>query len=447
MRHFDQRRRAAAEIERLNEDLRHRVDELQTMFDVIPVGVVVADDRECRSMRGNAVMTRILGVPPGKSLSKSAPEGERPEYRAMADGRELAPEELPMQRAAATGATLQNVELELVVGDRRVELCGNVVPLRDARGQPRGAVGAFWDGADFRAREERLIDERDAAEAAVAARDDALATVSHDLRTPLSATKLLATYLKSERVVEGEELRSIADDIIRMCDAQNQLVNDVLDLTRLTHGKLVVEKRPIRLADVVRASCETVRVVAEAKGVHLSVASAHGDGDGDGDGEGARVLGDAARLQQVFWNLLSNAVKFTPSGGRVDVSLRRAGPAMAEVRFADTGRGIDPRLLHNIFDRFWKGSSRADLLNRTGLGLGLAIARHIVELHDGTITAESDGDGHGSTFTVRLPLATDAADGQEQVVRLGTGGTRSQVDEANATPSGEQLGTSPLPPG
>lgn len=411
LRHFAHRRRARAEIDRLNEDLHRKVDELEKLFNVVPVGVIITEDPQCLSMRGNAVMAGMLGVPPGFNLSKSAPGDEQPGYRVFAAGRELGPEELPMQVAASTGAAAKDVEFDLLLGDRTVALCGNVVPLLDGRGRPRGAVGAFWDCADWRAREERLLDERDAAEAAAAAKEDMLVTVSHDLRTPLAAIRLLATILK-RKPVEQVETGDIADRILRMCDAQGRLMDDVLDLARITHGKLTLDKQPVGLADVVRAACDMVRPVAEAGGIRLDIAIADGE---------HRVMGEFARLQQVLWNLLSNALKFTPTDGSVGVSLRRAGPAV-EVRVADTGRGIDPNVLPHIFDRFWKGSSHSGALDRSGLGLGLAIAKHVVELHDGTITAESDGKDRGAAFTVRLPLADDRKDGERtEVVSLGGG--------------------------
>ena len=399
LRHFAARRGARLRIEALNEDLRRKVEELQSLVDVMPVGVVISQDPEGKVIRGNAVMAGLLGIPRDTNVSLSAPPQERPPYRVFMDGRELRPEDLPVQAAAARGQSFDNVELEVVTGERTLRLCGNVVPLRDGAGRARGAVGAFWDAAVFAAREERLIEERDAAEAAAAATEDLVATVSHDLRTPLHAVKLLTSTLWHDAPPDADETRQTADRILRLCDAQARLISDVLDLTRISHGRLTVDRRPVRLADVAGAACDTVRPVAEAAGVRLDLSAEDG---------GVIVKADAPRLQQVFWNLLSNAVKFTGRGGRVSLALRRFGGDV-EARVCDTGEGIAPEELPHLFDRFWKGE-RPGRRNRSGLGLGLAIARHVVELHDGSIAAESEGKGRGAAFIVRLPTLDAGAE-------------------------------------
>lgn len=180
--------------------------------------------------------------------------------------------------------------------------------------------------------------------------------------------------------------------IERSAKTQLKMVNDLLDLGRISTGKLKIDPRPTRLASAVAAALDASRPAAAAKSIELTSAI---------DPEGSEVYGDPVRLQQVVWNLLSNALKFTDAGGRVDVTLRRAGGVMA-LSVADSGQGIEPELLPHVFDRFRQGDS-STTRHTSGLGLGLALVREIVALHGGTASAASDGHGRGSTFRVNLP--------------------------------------------
>jgi signal transduction histidine kinase len=184
------------------------------------------------------------------------------------------------------------------------------------------------------------------------------------------------------------------ETIERNAHVQEQLIADILDVSRIVTGRLRLDLRPIDLAPVVDAAIETLQPSAAAKGVDLSCTL----------GRTGKVLGDPDRLQQVVWNLLSNAIKFTPAGGRVSVALTRAGAA-AVISVVDTGEGIPESLLPYVFDRFTQGDSSVTRLHG-GLGLGLSIVRHIVELHGGQVSARSEGSGRGATFSVRLPLRT-----------------------------------------
>ena len=223
------------------------------------------------------------------------------------------------------------------------------------------------------------------------AKDEFLATLSHELRTPMTSIMGWAQVL-GEEAVDSATLRLGIDAINKGARAQAQLIDDLLDVSRITAGKMRIEAHPLELGPVIVAAMETVRAAAQAKGLRL---------DPQLDG-GVRVSGDGHRLQQVVWNLLSNAVKFTPEEGQVFVSLRVDDrDAVIEVR--DTGEGIDPAFMPYLFERFRQADSSATRTHM-GLGLGLAIVRHLVELHGGTITAESRGPGKGSTFRVRLPL-------------------------------------------
>ena len=242
------------------------------------------------------------------------------------------------------------------------------------------------------------------------AKDDFLATLSHELRTPMTSIMGWSQMLSEEEL--DPHTRDTAIDAIRKSGRiQAQLIDDLLDVSRITAGKMKIETRPVELGPVVTNAIETVQAAADAKGVHLRASL----------GPPVQVTGDQHRLQQVVWNLLSNAVKFTPAGGDVFVAVREEnGQALIEVR--DTGQGIEPEFMPYLFERFRQADS-SPTRSHMGLGLGLAIVRHLVELHGGTIAAESTGPGKGSTFRVRLPLAREpfiaaavreeAADGHE----------------------------------
>ncbi len=223
-------------------------------------------------------------------------------------------------------------------------------------------------------------------------KDEFLATLSHELRTPLTAILGWASMLAAGDLNAHEATRAVAA-IERNARAQRQIVEDVLDVSRIITGKLRLEMRPVELKTLVQDAVESVRPAAEAKGVYLSTLLAPEVGE---------VTGDPDRLQQVLWNLLSNAVKFTPAGGRVEIELRREGPRTS-LRVSDTGEGIAPEFLPHVFDRF-RQADMGTTRQHGGLGLGLAIVRHLVELHGGEVAAESAGRGQGSTFTLRLPL-------------------------------------------
>ncbi|HYO62820.1 MAG TPA: PAS domain S-box protein [Pyrinomonadaceae bacterium] len=223
-------------------------------------------------------------------------------------------------------------------------------------------------------------------------KDEFLATVSHELRTPLTAILGWAHMLR--RDIGDETTRRHALEVIeRNAYAQKQLIEDILEVSRVVTGKVRVEVRPVELVPVVEAAREAVQPAAEAKGIRMESAY---------DVEAASVSGDPDRLQQVVWNLLTNAVKFTPQGGRVSIRVARAGAA-AEVSVSDTGEGIPPEFLPHVFERF-RQADMGTTRRHGGLGLGLSIVRHLVEMHGGSVRAESGGAGRGSTFTVRLPL-------------------------------------------
>jgi PAS domain S-box-containing protein len=331
--------------------------------------------------------------------------------------------EVPLARAVRTGemvllGTLENLEppyahlnyLHAMNGSRALA----AVPLM-VEGRPIGAMGLTFgevqafgeDDRSFmlaiarqcaqaleRARlyqaEHRLRAE---AEEANRTKDEFLATLSHELRTPLTAIIGWTKMLRMKELDEETAAHAL-DTVERNAKAQAQLVEDLLDVSRIITGKLRLDVRPTELVPVVEAAMDAVRPAAAAKGIELRTAM---------DPQAGPVPGDAARLQQVAWNLISNAVKFTGKGGRVDVRLERVD-SHVELKVSDTGQGIPPEFLPYVFDRFRQADGSTTRLHG-GLGLGLAIARHLVELHGGAVRAESPGAGHGATFTVELPVA------------------------------------------
>jgi PAS domain S-box-containing protein len=246
-------------------------------------------------------------------------------------------------------------------------------------------------------------------------KDEFLATVSHELRTPLTAILGWAHMLRTGQFEGNSSLKAL-ETIERNARAQAQLIDDLLDVSRIITGKLRIDVRQVDPNSFVEAAIEAVRPAAEAKGVRMQKIMDTGV---------VSVSADPVRLQQVIWNLLSNALKFTPRGGRVQVRLERVN-SHVEIAVSDTGAGIVPEFLPHVFDRFRQADQRTTR-QHGGMGLGLAIVRHLVELHGGTVMAESPGEGQGSTFTVLLPVAP--------VYQVGTEGERVHPAARDTLPS------------
>jgi len=260
--------------------------------------------------------------------------------------------------------------------------------------------------------QERLHESRQQLESERAARvhaerlsrlkDEFLSTLSHELRTPLNAILGWSQVLAAPGV-RSEELDEGLQTIQRNARTQAQLIDDVLDLSRVMSGRIRLDVRRVDLAAVIGAAVTAVRPSADAKQLQLTVTSTP---------EAGSVSGDAARLQQVIWNLLSNAVKFTPRGGRVDVLLTRVGGHM-EIAVTDNGQGMRPEFLPHVFDRFRQGEV-STARRVSGLGIGLAIVKNLVELHGGRVAAKSDGEGRGASFVVTLPVERRGGGGDGQ---------------------------------
>jgi hypothetical protein len=245
-------------------------------------------------------------------------------------------------------------------------------------------------------------------------KEEFLATLSHELRTPLNALVGWTQILKGSPLNEASRRRAL-DSIERNAHAQTVLINDLLDVSRVISGKLRLEETPLDVPAVVMAAVEAIRPAVRARDIELTITMAP---------IAAEVIGDSDRLQQVVWNLLSNAAKFTPAGGRIEVRLEEPAGAV-QIVVSDTGVGIDPLFLPYVFERFRQADS-STTRTQSGLGLGLAIVRHLVDLHGGTVTAESDGVGKGSRFTVTLPGRGSAA-------------RNAQAGESAAAPAGRAV--------
>ncbi|RCJ31321.1 hypothetical protein A6770_20185 [Nostoc minutum NIES-26] len=466
---IDDRKRAEEALRQSEAIARSKAEELAAFMQITPVALWIAHDPNCHHITANQAAYNLVRQTPGSVITATPAHSSDPlKFKRQKNGQEISPHDLPMQRAATTGEEVTD-EMELVFEDGTIRfIYGKATPLRNDTGDVRGVIAAFVDMTDHKQaqqeREQLLARERAArkeAEAANRIKDEFLAVLSHELRSPLSPilgwTKLLQT-----RKFDEQTTQRALETIERNAKLQTQLIEDLLDVSRILQGKMVFNVSPVNLVSAIAAALETVQLAAEAKGIELRFevreedAGMRGQGDtgtfslstspsgfGSSDlreiaknltssphlpnstfsnlsasrrlpitassfslsSELIQVAGDSSRLQQIVWNLLSNAVKFTPAGGRIEIWLERVG-MKAQIQVKDNGKGITPEFLPYIFDYFRQEDSK---ITRKfgGLGLGLAIVQYLTELHGGTVKAESPGEGQGATFTVELPLLLD----------------------------------------
>jgi PAS domain S-box-containing protein len=299
------------------------------------------------------------------------------------------------------GERVDHYETVRVTRDGRLlDISLTVSPLRDATGRIVGASKIARDVTERRrleAERDRLLaisqEARETAEASNRMKDQFLAIVSHELRTPLNSILGWARLLQTGGLDEAARQRAL-DVIIRNTATQTQLVEDLLDLSRVVTGRMRLSFEPCELTALVAEAVDAVRPAADAKGIALVTVP-------EVDGGGA-ILCAPDRLRQVVWNLAMNAIKFTPTGGRVEVAVART-ERTADIVVADNGVGISPEVLPHVFEQFRQEDSSSTRAHG-GLGLGLALVKHLVELHGGQVRAESPGKGKGATFTVSIPL-------------------------------------------
>ncbi len=376
-------------------------DEMAGILRQLPAGVVVAD-RSGRVVFVNTELERLLGGP----LRLGMFADFRRQYTPLhADGTAIALSESPLLRAA-NGEEVPEEEATIVRsdGERRIVRVRGT-PVRRHDGTVAGGAVTVVDVTELRetarvARERaeelgqadaRLREQARELERVNRLKDEFLATLSHELRTPLTAIVGWAAMLLRGGL-SPDVVHRAHETIARNADSQRALIEDVLDVSRIVTGNLRLEKGPADVEGPLRAAVEAVKPQAEEAGVTITTALTD---------TSTAVWGDSVRLQQVFVNLMSNAIKFSGRGGRIWVSLRRVG-AKVEVQVRDNGIGISAEHLPHIFERFRQADS-STTRRHNGLGLGLAIVRHITGLHDGTVKADSPGEGQGATFTVCLP--------------------------------------------
>jgi PAS domain S-box-containing protein len=348
--------------------------------------LICTHDLEGRVISVNPWASRVLGYPQERLIGMNIRDGLLPEYREQFDEY--------IHKVKTEGSAKGVMKVRTSSGETRLWEYYNT--LRTQGVETPIVRGMAHDATERRLALEREKEARREAEEANRVKDEFLSTLSHELRTPLTAIMGWSNMLLHGDVDQSKHQQAI-ETIARNANSQCQLIDDLLEVSRIITGKLRLDFVACHLQPIIEAACDSIRPAAEAKGVHLHL-FLHPD-----VGE---VLGDRERLQQVVWNLVSNAVKFTPGSGEVGVKLERINSHL-EISVSDSGAGIHPDFLPHVFDRF-RQADGSTTRSHGGLGLGLAIVRHLVELHGGMATADSDGLGKGATFTVRLPLMVSA---------------------------------------
>jgi PAS domain S-box-containing protein len=375
--------------------LRKQSDWLRVTLSSIGDAVITTDVEGCVTFM-NRVAESLTGWVQAEAMGRSLTD-----IFQILNEQSRQPVENPALRTLAAGTTVGLANHTLLIAKDGAEwpIDDTAAPIRNEQGEVVGAVLVFRDISERKRLElerEQLLATAQAAqreaEEANRLKDEFLATASHELRTPLTAVLGWSRMLRTGKLDAENSARAL-ESIERNATLQTKLIDDLLDVSRIITGKLILDRRPIEIAHVVSDAVNTVRPAADAKNITIETSF---------DAEEGPVLGDANRLQQVVWNLLSNAVKFTPKYGRIEVALQRVNSEV-QVSVGDSGEGISSEFLPYVFDRFSQGDGKTTR-SHSGLGLGLAIVRQLVELHGGTVKAHSDGPGLGATFRLRLPI-------------------------------------------
>lgn len=370
---------------------------LEAVLQQMPGGVIIAEAPSGRLILGNKQVEEIWRTPfiPSDSVKQYR---QYPGFHI--NGKLYQSEEWPLARSLVTGEIITSEEIKILRGDGSYAFIEvSSAPICDRAGKIVAGVVTFHDITDRKQaekeREQLLAREqvaREEAEAANRTKDEFLAVLSHELRSPLNPILGWAKLLRTRQMDQNKTAQAL-ETIERNAKLQAQLVEDLLDVSRILRGKLSLNITAVDLITVIEAAIETVRLAAVAKSIQIETIFAKDVG---------LITGDTNRLQQVIWNLLSNAVKFTQIGGKVEIKLEEVNH-QAQIQVTDNGKGIKPEFLPFVFDYFRQADS-STTRKFGGLGLGLAIVRQVVELHGGTVFAASEGEGNGATFTVKLPL-------------------------------------------
>ncbi|MGO9598447.1 MAG: PAS domain S-box protein [Isosphaeraceae bacterium] len=384
------RRRAQAAIDELNVQLEARLRELQIILDTAPVGIIIAEDPKCKVIRSNLALAEMVGMAPGENVSKSSPDTDRLPYRVFRDGKEVAADDLPMQRAARLGISNNDELLEIVRGDGSpIKIILRAEPIKGADGAVKGAVGCCVDVTDLKKAEQALkeADRR---------KDQFLAMLAHELRNPLSSITNALALLRMPKI--DEENRNWAGEMAdRQLSTIVRLVDDLLDVSRISSGKLQLKMEPVDAATVVGRVVETLRNQLSERKHELTI---------EVDPGPLPLWGDPTRLEQILTNLLQNAAKYTDEGGHIILKARREGDEIV-FEVSDNGIGIPDEVLPRIFELYNQVDASLGR-SRGGLGIGLTLVRNLALMHGGSVMVASEGPGKGSVFAVRLPVARAA---------------------------------------
>jgi signal transduction histidine kinase/DNA-binding response OmpR family regulator len=370
----------------LKEEKRKQQEELQAIFDLLPVGVAISRDARAKHIVMTPYFSGLLGTEPGTNVSASGEMADALPFQCYQGGVPANPDDLPMQRAARTGEPVRGEELEIRRRDgSSVHALINTAPLLDEQGQVRGVVGALMDISALKKTQSELEESN-------RQKNEFLSVLAHELRNPMAAIGYSVELLR--HVATPASIDKAREVIERQTAHMGKLLDDLLDLSRIARNKIALDMQPTDLRHIIELGYESARPLIEPMGhqVQLSLPA-----------EPVTVVADEVRLTQVMSNLLNNAGKFTPSGGRIEVRLRRSG-RMAQIEVIDNGIGIEPEKLNYVFEMFSQAQSKVTG-GTSGLGIGLAIVKRLVELHGGSTKAFSDGSGQGTRVQFELPLA------------------------------------------
>lgn len=403
-----QRKRIEAERERLLVQQQSQKELLEVILQQLPAGVILAEAPSGKIIFGNQQTEEIFG----NSFLYCENIEEYNEWKLFyTDGNPYPGREMPLARSIIKGevVTGEEVTIEKADGSKAI-IYVNAAPIKDSNGKIMAGITAFYDITDRKqaeAQREQLLEAekeaRNVAETANRIKDEFLAVLSHELRSPLNPILGWVRLLRT-RQFDRSTVDKALETIERNTRLQTQLIDDLLDVSRILRGKLSLNITKVNLLATIEAAVENVKLSAEAKSIELNLTILDSQFT---DNELILIKGDPNRLQQIFWNLLSNAIKFTPEKGRVEInlSLLKENPqtSYAQIQVTDTGIGISSDFLPYVFEHFRQAD--ASITRRHGgLGVGLSIVQKLVEMHGGTIQATSPGNNMGATFTVKLPL-------------------------------------------
>lgn len=391
----------------VRDQILHQQKELESILNVLPVGVAISRDPEAQRVMLTPHIAELIGIEPNLIFPTSHEDVPARPFQAWRNGQPVDEEDLPMRRTARTGIAVMGEEIDLQLADgRTLNLLINTAPLLGEGNQMRGVVAALMDVTSLKKIQKEL-------EASNRQKVEFLAVLSHELRNPVAAISYSIELLR--HVGSPNAIDKARAVIERQTAHMGKLLNDLLDLTRITSDKIELNLEPLDLRRLIEIGYESTRSQIEPRAHEVTMALPDTP---------LFVRGDEVRLIQVIVNILGNAAKFTPVGGRIHIHARaEAGRAVVEI--ADSGIGIDPDQVEQVFNMFYQGQSKA--AGADGLGIGLAVVQRVVALHEGVVKAESEGPGKGARFRVELPLLMqdfpqkrNAKSASSQRVRQGT---------------------------